>query len=161
MTKLIKHLVDDIKTDAGRCLVTDLAALNGEDEAPWDADWLATGNIPGVAVGRNGAELETVRDSPVYVRYELWTGEPPLPEPSWDDSWTGEIYLRSGRIKLQDYYEEGYEQQVFDLGQEDSMWTTRVQHKRYKNDQEPDFPQDIYQVDLYRLQFWPPDSRSR
>ncbi|WP_433221806.1 hypothetical protein [Microtetraspora malaysiensis] len=35
MTKLIKHLADDIETDLGRCLVADLAALNGEDEAPW------------------------------------------------------------------------------------------------------------------------------
>ncbi len=156
MTKLIKHLMDVIETDLGRCLVADLAALSGQDQAPWDGTWSAAGTIPGAAIGRNGMELDTVRRTPAYVRFELWTGEPPLPEPAWEDSWTGEIYLRSGRIMLQDYFEEGYEQQVFDLGQPDSMWTARVQHKRLENDREPDFPRNVYQVDIYRLQFWPP-----
>ncbi|MEZ7130385.1 hypothetical protein ACBR40_34060 [Nonomuraea sp. AD125B] len=154
MTELIKSLVDAIETDLGWCLVADLAALHGQDQAPWDGAWRSTATIPGAAIGRNGLVLETVRRTPAYIRFELWTGEPPLPEPVWEDAWTGEIYLRSGRITLQDYYEEGYEQQVFDLGQPDSVWAARVQHKRLDNDREPDFPRDMYQVDIYRLQFW-------
>ncbi|MEV0626506.1 hypothetical protein [Nonomuraea wenchangensis] len=37
----------------------------------------------------------------------------------------------------------------------DGIETARVQHKRLDNDREPDFPRDMYQVDIYRLQFWP------
>ncbi|MEV7006945.1 hypothetical protein [Streptosporangium sp. NPDC051022] len=68
-------------------------------------------------------------------------------------------YLRTGRIGIvEDLEEEGEEYLEFDTGRRDSTWSARVLTRFLSNTEEPDFPADIVEVDLYRMQLWPPQT---
>ena len=123
--------------------------------------------LPRIGTGPNGVDITSAvspagkihRGGPIHVRYELWDAEPG-PLPSWDLMWEGRLHLRTGRIGIVEYSggEEGDEYLEFDTGERDSTWSARVLTRFLSNTEEPDFPTDIFEVDLYRMQLWPPQT---
>ncbi|MEV4835245.1 hypothetical protein AB0K05_12020 [Nonomuraea sp. NPDC049486] len=154
MAELIKHVVVDIRSAWNGPMVVDPTVLAGEDHAPWDEEWSPSGLDGWARVGRNAVVFDKHTDIDACIRLELWTDEPSMTQPMWNRMWAGEIYLRSGQLQIHDFYEAWSRGDVFDLGQRDATWAVRIQHRRLENDQEPDFPRDIYQVDIFKLQFW-------
>ncbi|MGW5259964.1 hypothetical protein ACWEQG_03265 [Microbispora sp. NPDC004025] len=121
---------------------------------------------PGVHAGPSGLILTSrlpfqtsrmVEKSDHFVRYELWDG-PPEPLESWAELWNGELRIDSGTIVLSEYSSEHEPEEFepFDLGETGLSWSVRVLTKVMTNTEEPDFPRDAYQVQLYRLQLWRP-----
>lgn len=155
MGELIAYLLEEVHDDPGRWMVIDGAAINGEEMAPWEQEWGRYEDW--IEVGPNALVCDTPRDITADVRLELWSDQPPTPESAWDHSWTGEIFLRSGKIQLRGFYNSEWGvHEVFDLGHRDATWLVRAQHKTLENDRETDFPRDIYRADIYKFQFWRP-----
>ncbi|MFI6920652.1 hypothetical protein ACIBIZ_11935 [Nonomuraea spiralis] len=154
MAELIKHMVVEIKSAWNSPMVVDSAALAGEDHAPWDEEWSPSGLDDWARAGHNAVVFDKHMDIDACIRLELWTDEPSPTQPMWDHMWDGDIYLRSGQLQIHDLHEAWSRGDVFDVGQRDATWAVRIQHRRLENDQEPDYPRDIYQVDLFKLQFW-------
>ncbi|MEZ7127681.1 hypothetical protein ACBR40_20315 [Nonomuraea sp. AD125B] len=109
-----------------------------------------------VAVGPNIVKPTTSPGAALYVRCETWDTEPP-DDASWPHAWSGDIYLSTGRISALSmtggFIHRNW---VFDLGRRATTWRLRIRWKFLDNDREPLFPREIYQVDLYTLQFWLP-----
>ncbi|GAA4102123.1 hypothetical protein [Nonomuraea soli] len=161
MAEILDHALNEIRCETNQVMVVDSAVLADEAPAPYDPAWPSSTAVGQIDVGPNGILIDTVgpRYETVHFRLELWSGEPPPPHPAWDESWSGEIYFKTGKIHLEDYFlvDHGPERMVLDLRQSDSTWRVQLQRKLVKNDYEPDFPADMYQVDIYRIQFWRPD----
>ncbi|MEU7914593.1 hypothetical protein [Microbispora bryophytorum] len=155
MGELASYLVEEAYDEEGTWMVVDETVATGKETAPWEQEWQGQGDW--VEVGPNALVCQTHRDVRPYVRLELWSGEPPLAEPAWDCSWTAEIFLRSGKIRLMGFY-SGTEshRRLLDLGHRDSTWLVRAQHKTLENDRETDFPRYIYRAEIYKFQFWRP-----
>lgn len=67
------------------------------------------------------------------------------------------MQIRSESIGLvQEYPEEGEEFPGFDVGEKGRTWSSRVLTKILNNTEEVDFPRDIYELQLYRVQLWNP-----
>jgi hypothetical protein len=122
--------------------------------------------LPRIGAGPNGVDITAAvsaggtmgRGGPIHVRYELWDAEPD-PLLSWDRMWEGHLHLRTGRIGIAEHFGEGWEEYLeFDMGKRDSTWSARVLTRFLSNTQEPDFPADVVEVDLYRMQLWPPQT---
>jgi hypothetical protein len=156
MGELITYLLEEVHDDPGRWMVVDGAVINHKEMAPWEQEWMGR-QEDWIEVGPNALVCDTPRDITAHVRLELWSDQPPAPESAWDHSWTGEIFLRSGKIQLRGFYNgEWGVHEVFDLGHRDATWLVRAQHKTLENDREADFPRDIYRADIYKFQFWRP-----
>ncbi len=154
MGELTSYLVEEA-CDEEPWMVVDETVVTREETAPWEKEWQGQGDW--VEVGPNGLVCQLHGNVRPYVRLELWSGEPPLAEPAWDRSWTGEIFLRSGKIQLMGYFGETDPHHcLLDLGHRDSTWLVRAQHKTLENDQETDFPRYIYRAEIYKFQFWRP-----
>ncbi|MGW2214286.1 hypothetical protein ACWCSD_04815 [Nonomuraea sp. NPDC001684] len=96
-----------------------------------------------------------IPDPAGYVRYELWDPGPG-PLPAWDRLWEGRFHLGTGPIGIAQHFAEEWDEYVeFDTGERDSAWSARVLNRVLSNTEEPDFPADIVEVDLYRVQLWP------
>ncbi|MEV7806028.1 hypothetical protein AB0O28_24075 [Microbispora sp. NPDC088329] len=93
------------------------------------------------------------RESSVYVRFELWSGPPPAVDPSWERSWGGRVRVPSGKVQAREYL-GGDNHKTFDLGCADVEWSVEVHAKTLENDVDPDFPPDIFRVELFKLRFW-------
>ena len=118
----------------------------GYEVSPPGQDWLD--------VGSSSVHFEGKRWKTGYVRFELWSAVPSADE-SWHRSWEGEFFSPSGLICPLEA-EEGMlsDYRVFDLGRRETTWQVRAQAKYLRNDQEPDFPADVYELDLFKIQFW-------
>jgi hypothetical protein len=118
----------------------------GREVSPPGQDWLE--------VGSNSVLFEGRRWGTGYVRLEMWS-EPPPADESWHRSWEGEFSSPSGIICPLEA-EEGMlnDYRFFDLGRQETTWQVRVQAKFLKNDQEPEFPSNAYEVDFFKMQFW-------
>jgi hypothetical protein len=123
---------------------------------------------PRIGAGPNGVDITSAvsygnqasRGGPIHVRYEIWDAEPDL-LPSWDRMWEGQIYLSTGLIGIAEDLGDPYgpdEYLEFDTGKQDSTWSARVLTRLLSNTDEPDFPANIVEVDLYRMQLWPPQT---
>ncbi|MFF4197837.1 hypothetical protein [Nonomuraea sp. NPDC001831] len=113
--------------------------------------------LPRIGAGPNGVDITSAvpPGGPIHVRYELWDAEPG-PLPAWDRLWEGRLDLRTGRIGIAQHFAAEWDEYVeFDTGERDSAWSARVLNRVLSNTEEPDFPPDIVEVDLYRLQLWP------
>ncbi|WP_214316975.1 hypothetical protein [Nonomuraea sediminis] len=154
MAELIAHAVEEVSVAWSSPMVVDSAVLDHEDHAPWDEEWSPLELDGWARVGRNAVVLEKSASATACIRLELWTGEPAMKQPAWGHVWTGEIHLRSARLHIRDLWEDWSRGDAFDLGQAGATWPVRIQHRRLVNDQEPAFPRDLFQVDLYLLQFW-------
>jgi hypothetical protein len=154
--ELVAYLLEEVHDDPGDWMVVDDAVINGEETAPWDQEW--RGRREGwIEVGPNVLVCATPRDITAHVRIEQWNDQPPALESAWDHSWTGEVFLRSGKIKLRGLYNPTWGvHEVFDLGHQDATWLVRALHKTLENDRETDFPRDIYRAEIYKFQFWRP-----
>ncbi len=93
------------------------------------------------------------RESSVYVRFELWSGPPSAVDPSWERSWSGRVRVPSGKVQARECF-EGDNHETFDLGCADVEWSVEVHAKTLENDIDPDFPPDIFRVELFKLRFW-------
>ncbi|MER6824631.1 hypothetical protein ABT352_01390 [Streptosporangium sp. NPDC000563] len=118
----------------------------GQESSPPGQDWLDVGSSSVILWG-------STRDAARYVRFELWSGQPPADQ-SWQKSWEGELFLASGKIHIMNYSEVDFRHLLFDVGQREATWRVRIQAKLLENDREPSFPANIYQVDLYNMQLW-------
>jgi hypothetical protein len=128
----------------------------GGEPSPWAV--VPPGLEERVTVGPNAVMLERSGEASSYVRYELWDGEP-SDDHSWEHAWLDEVYLSTGRISAMSMVPgDTHHHTVFDLGRRATTWRLRVQWRFLDNDHEPLFPRDIYQVDLFNLQLWPPPS---
>lgn len=127
-----------------------------DEPSPWELPPLGSGEW--MAAGPNILQPNTSPGAALYIRCEVWDGEPDSVG-SWPHVWTGEIYLSTGRISALSmtggFIHRNW---VFDLGRRATTWRLRVRRKFLDNDREPLFPRDIYEVELFILQFWPPDS---
>ncbi|SNS01991.1 hypothetical protein SAMN05216276_1002312 [Streptosporangium subroseum] len=109
-----------------------------------------------IATGPNAIIVCAETDSRIYARYELWDG-PATIDSAWEELWTGNLFMASGRIcGVGNYMGEMRYYPDFDLGQEMTLWHTRVCSKLVDNDRDPGFPRDIYRINLFTLQFWLP-----
>ncbi|MEW9546956.1 GNAT family N-acetyltransferase [Nonomuraea sp. NPDC050783] len=61
MAELIAHLLDDIRAESGRLLVSDVGAYDEGDTLPWDQEWPSVEVNDDFAAGDNGFVLETDR----------------------------------------------------------------------------------------------------
>ncbi|MEU1724782.1 hypothetical protein [Nonomuraea sp. NPDC005692] len=124
-----------------------------DEPSPWDCPPLGSGEW--VATSPNIVRPKTSPGAALCICCEGWDEEPP-DDGSWPHVWTGEIYLSTGRISALSmtggYIHRNW---VLDLGRRATTWRVRIRRKFLDNDREPLFPRDIYQVDLYMLQFWP------
>ncbi|MGW0594238.1 hypothetical protein [Streptosporangium sp. NPDC002607] len=157
MADLLADLVQEIQPrqwEGGEWMVTDQGALIGDELAVWDQEW------PGVwhgwfQIGPN-AVMFNDHDKIAYVRYELWSEEPPQAEPEWKHSWSGEIYLRTGRIQLSHYHPQEDEFEAFDLGRTGATWHVRVLQREPQSVPKIEYPTFVHIVGIYKLQFWGP-----
>lgn len=156
MANLLTSMMDKICIELGDAfLVTEMT--DGEitgDPGPGCVPSIGNRDI---RVGRSGLLLTSRlgQGSMHFVRYELWDARPEPPE-AWDEIWSGEIQNESGTIAIAEWIswdEPGYFP-AFNLGETGSSWSVRVLTKVMSNTEEPDFPDDIYKVQLYRLQLW-------
>ncbi|WP_433370713.1 hypothetical protein [Streptosporangium sp. CA-115845] len=157
VAELLADLVQEIEPrdwEGGRWMVSDLGALDGDDLAVWDREW------PGVRrewfqIGPNAVMFHD-DDKIAYVRYESWSEEPPQAEREWNRSWSGEIYLRTGRIQLSHYFPGEDEFETFDLGRPGATWHVRVLQREPQNVPKIEYPGFVHMVGVYKLQFWGP-----
>ncbi|SDM51150.1 hypothetical protein [Nonomuraea jiangxiensis] len=73
--------------------------------------------------------------------------------------WEGQLHLRTGLIGIVEDSGDPYipdEYLEFDTGKRGGIWSARVLTRLLSNTEEPDFPVGIVEVDLYRMQLWPP-----
>ncbi|MFF4419102.1 hypothetical protein ACFYY8_41770 [Streptosporangium sp. NPDC001559] len=119
----------------------------GHEVSPPGQDWLD--------VGSNSVRFRGRRWKTGYVRLELWSAAPSV-DASWHRSWEGELSSPSGIIYPLEDETGGIldDRLFFDLGRRETTWRIRVQAKFLKNDREPDFPADAYEVDFFKIQFW-------
>ncbi|GAA2206486.1 hypothetical protein GCM10009850_019440 [Nonomuraea monospora] len=156
MANLLHSLIDHISIDLGETfLITEIT--NGEITGdPGPGDIPPNGNSD-LRVGLSGLLLTSRVDQgdQHFVRYELWDARPDAPE-AWDEIWIGELRIDSGTIAIAEWnsWSEPMEFPVFDLGETGSTWSIRVLTKVMNNTEEPDFPEDMFVVQLYRLQLW-------
>ncbi|GAB3146940.1 hypothetical protein [Microbispora hainanensis] len=157
MGELISHLVQGADTETGAWMLIDEAAATGEQAAPWEQSWPGQGP-DWLTIGPNALLCDTPRDFTPYIRLELWSDQPAAPEPAWEHSWTDEIFFRSGKIHLLDYFDPCIDSRLpfLDLGHQNATWLVRAQHKTLENNQETDFPSYIYRAEIYKFQFWRP-----
>ncbi|TYB57806.1 hypothetical protein FXF51_38840 [Nonomuraea sp. PA05] len=156
MASLLNSLIDNISIDLGESfLITEMT--NGEITGdPGPGDIPPNGN-PDIRVGPSGLLLTSRVDQgdKHFVRYELWDACPDAPG-FWDEIWTGELHIDSGTIAIAEWnsWSEPKDFAVFDLGEAGLTWPIRVLTKVMSNTEEPDFPEDVFMVQLYRLQLW-------
>lgn len=98
------------------------------------------------------------RECRAYVRFELWSGPPTAVDPSWQRSWSGRVRVPSGRLQARENFMGG-DHETFDLGCADVEWSVDVHAKTLENHFDPDFPPDIFRVELFKLRFWRFDHR--
>lgn len=137
---LITEVEDGIPTGSPR---------PGQDLGRW--------TLPRIGAGPNGVDITSAvaPGGPIHVRYELWDAEPSS-LPAWDRMWEGSLHLRTGLIGIAQHFAEEWDEYLeFDTGERDSTWSARVLNRVLSNTEEPDFPADIVEVDLYRVQLWP------
>ncbi|GAB3890637.1 hypothetical protein GCM10027612_35170 [Microbispora bryophytorum subsp. camponoti] len=161
MANLLASMVDKISLDPGGDFV--ISDASGGDPGPGG---VAPRVGPGIYAGPSGLILTSrlpfqtsrmVEENEHFVRYELWDGPPEALE-SWEALWNGELRIDSGMLALSEYSaeHEPEEFEPFDLGETGVSWSVRVLTRVMTNTEEPDFPRDMYQVQLYRLQLWRP-----
>ncbi|WP_432926491.1 hypothetical protein ACQPZZ_36050 [Microbispora sp. CA-135349] len=98
------------------------------------------------------------REISAYVRFELWSGPPPVADSSWGRSWSGRLHVPSGKVQARENF-DSEDQKSFDLGCADVEWSMQVHAKTLRNSSDLDFPSDIFRVDLFKLRFWRFDHR--
>jgi hypothetical protein len=157
MGELVSHLVRGVNTEVGTWMVIDEATVIGKEVGPWEGGWSGRG-ADWITIGPNALLCNTHLDFTPYIRLELWSDQPSASEPAWDHSWTDEIFFRSGKIHLLDYFHPSIDSKIpfLDLGRQNATWLVQAQHKTLENNQEIDFPSYIYQAEIYKFQFWRP-----
>ncbi|MER5418234.1 hypothetical protein [Streptosporangium roseum] len=157
MATLISSMMDSIKIKEGMNFV--ITEMMDEDSfgVSLPDGVLPTGN-PKIAVGRNGVIITSGsrKGTNIYVRFELWDD---IPEPldSWEKIWTGELNIGSGAISLAQYLPEEWDtSEPFTIGDRGLSWCACVQTKTLVNKGEVDFPDNIFNAELYRMQLWRP-----
>lgn len=119
----------------------------GEETSPLGQDWLDVGSSSITLWGSPSGEGR-------YIRFELWDG-PPAASP-WLRCWEGDLLLTSGKVHVVPFSNIEFPPLLFDVGRREETWRVRMRTKLVENDREPDFPSDIYRVDLYVMQVWSP-----
>ncbi|WP_433497691.1 hypothetical protein ACQP1K_22580 [Sphaerimonospora sp. CA-214678] len=156
MVNLINSMVDKIKVDVWGDMFVIAEITDGQitgnpgpgDPAPVVGPDIQAGPSGLILTSRIGSGFEH------FVRYELWDTWPD-PLETWDELWTGELGIASGTIAIAEWASfEPKEFPAFDVGEKGLSWSARVLTKVMSNTEEPDFPDDIYKIQLYRLQLW-------
>lgn len=156
MANLLASMMDEICFELGEgFLVTE--TTDGEITGdPGPGDIPSVGN-PDIRVGRSGLLLNSRigQGFKHFVRFELWDVRPD-PLEAWDEIWIGELQIASGTIAIAEWnsWHEPADFPAFDVGERGLSWFVRVLTKVMSNTEEPDFPDDMYKVQLYRLQLW-------
>ncbi|GGO18686.1 hypothetical protein [Microbispora bryophytorum] len=150
MTECLTSFVDEVKDLYGNFDIVD--GDSGDDltvssptEAREDYWWIET--------DEKFFLRSADREGGVYVRFELWSGPPPKVDPSWKRSWSGRVRVPSGKVQAREYLGSD-NHKTFDLGCADVEWSVEVHAKTLGNDVDPDFPPDIFRVELFKLRFW-------
>jgi len=137
--------VDIVDGDSGEPLAASLPAEAQEEH--W---WIETDGAFLLRADREGGSA--------YVRFELWSGPPPAVDPSWQRAWSGRVRVPSGRLQARRSFGGG-DHGTFDLGCADAEWSVQVHAKTLQNHFDPEFPPDIFRVELFKLRFWRFDHR--
>ncbi|MEU6715500.1 hypothetical protein ABZ897_28895 [Nonomuraea sp. NPDC046802] len=161
MATLLTSAIDSLRIHQGSEFLVTEVKDGVPTGSPGPGEVLGTWTIPRIGPGPNGVDITTAAaslDSPIHVRYELWDAEPG-PLPSWHRMWEGRLFLRTGRIGIAQHFAKEWDEYLeFDTGERDSTWSARVLNRLLSNTEEPDFSADIVEVDLYRIQLWPPET---
>nr|WP_062333996.1 hypothetical protein [Herbidospora sakaeratensis] len=148
--RLLAGLSDVVSLD-GLYGVTDAGAEGFPDEpAVYDINWWD--EEPGwLTAGRNAIMLDVSGPGPFHLRWEHWDQDPGDPA---ERSWTGRLYLVSGRITAYTLEDDGETYEKFDLGQAGVEWNCRVDWWSLREALRPEFAVHPVEGQILRFRFW-------
>ncbi|SEG30578.1 hypothetical protein SAMN05444920_102518 [Nonomuraea solani] len=147
MTEIIKALVDPDKIERHLGGIVDIEDISAE----WRVHEFGTTNELWSGSCPDAIALHSTRCEEALIKYELWDGEPPFAS-GWGESRAGSVHLISGMVRATST-QSGFRtrHETFDLGCRDQEWRFRI-HRKFLGHE--DFPTDIVDLVLFKLQFW-------